>query len=77
VSYREEDGKVVLTMSREDWTHVLITFSYAAGAMGSAGDENSRHHLFLLLDRLNSGNPNYTPYRVDTRNGLPLIPDND
>lgn len=64
MSYREQDGQVVLTMSREDWQHVLLTFGYAAGAMGNVGDENSRRGVFKLLNRLNEGNPNYTPYQV-------------
>jgi hypothetical protein len=67
VSYREENGQVILTMSRDDWQHVLLTFGYAAGAMSTNGDQNSRRTLFELLNRINEGNPHYTPYQVEEK----------
>ena len=60
VSYREDDGKVVLTMSREDYQLVLMLL----GA-GSAQEMVVSHKkAFELLNRLNEGNANYTPYRT-------------
>lgn len=67
MSYSEENGQVVLRMSREDWEeldacvklvqifeHRLVGRQFAP----KAGD---------LRERLNSGNLNYTPYQVEER----------
>jgi hypothetical protein len=63
MSYSENpDGTVVLTLSREDYRSLLITMGYAAGAMKTNGDKKSYRSLYELLDRLHSGNPDYTPY---------------
>jgi len=84
--YREENDQVILTMSREDYERILRLCAIATAASKNA----VRNLLFTesdviaLLNRLNQGNPNYTPYQVesnkptrDTRNGLPHIPDVD
>jgi hypothetical protein len=63
MSYREENGQVVLTMPREDYEIVLM----ALGAFTStvmAEELCGIEKMLLLLNRLNSGNPNYTPYEV-------------
>jgi hypothetical protein len=63
VSYREENGQVILTMSREDYQLVLMLL----GA-GVAGEHVvSWKKACMLLNRLNEGNPNYTPYQVETK----------
>jgi hypothetical protein len=74
VSYREEDGKVVLTMSREDYELVLMMLGTAAATTVADGILKSVPLLvyptsksLALLNRLNSGNPNYTPYRVEEK----------
>lgn len=61
MSYREENDQVVLTMSREDWQNLLLTLGYAMGSMELRSD---RVRVTQLLDRLNSGNPDYKPYHV-------------
>jgi hypothetical protein len=68
MSYREENGQVVLTISGEDYARLLtmlgramaetISMAFAAGYFAQAKAEVS------LLNRLNQGNPNYTPYEV-------------
>jgi hypothetical protein len=57
--YSEQDNQVVLTMSREDWWMLLLVLGYATG--GGAIPES---RMFELMNRLNEGNPNYTPYRI-------------
>jgi hypothetical protein len=69
MGYSEKDGQVVLTLSREDWQSLLITIGYAAGAMNSNGDSRSYRECYELLNRLNQGNPNYTPYQVGEKSG--------
>lgn len=60
MSYREENGQVVLAMSHDDWTMVLMLLG--AGAAG----ENilSSRKAAELFNRLNEGNPNFTPYKL-------------
>ena len=63
MSYREENGQVILTMSREDYERTMRTLGYAAG--NALRSREGRVATFELLNRLNSGNPNYTPYQVE------------
>ena len=63
MSYSEENGEVVLRMSWEDYQMLLIVLGYATGgAIKDAWTPASR--MFELTNRLNQGNPNYTPYQT-------------
>ncbi len=62
MAYREENGQVVLTMSREDWQNLLMSLGIAAGSLDPESPMLAR--LFNLVNRLNQGNPNYRPYQV-------------
>ena len=64
MSYREENGQVILTMSREDYNLLLIYLGDAAGHHFDTGPQAKPSWEFLK--RLNSGNPNYTPYQVNS-----------
>jgi hypothetical protein len=55
MSYSEENGQVVLRMSRGDWQIVLMMLRSCRGWKNADG----------LLDRIERGNPNYTPYQVE------------
>lgn len=62
MSYSEVDGQVVLTISRQDYEHLLFALAEAAACVrkfGGSFDEELR-----FLNRLNQGNPNYRPYEV-------------
>ncbi len=59
--YREEDGLVVLTMTRDDYEKLLVTLGLAAGIR----DDRSWLHSYLgLANRLNAGNVNFIPYGI-------------
>ena len=60
MSYREESGQVVLTMSREDYEGVLYALDFVMG--NSDSDKWGPYKMSLLSDRLNEGNPHYTPW---------------
>lgn len=62
MSYSEENGQVVLRMSREDYEIVLMALGAFTGMRGS-----SIAPMLALMNRLNSGNPNYTPYQVEEK----------
>jgi len=61
MSYREENGQVILSMSREDYDIVLVALGYWTSA--HVHDSN-RRKLFDLVNRLNEGNPKWTPYEI-------------
>jgi hypothetical protein len=63
MSYSEQDGQVVLTMSREDYSALLCELRLNLSV--SHPDGLIAERLGGLLDRLNSGNPHYTPYQVE------------
>jgi len=62
MAYREENGQVVLTMSREDYERVLMALGMATGASMQGRGPLAMRVIVPLLNRLNEGNPNYTPY---------------
>ena len=63
MSYSEENGQVVLRMSREDYQTLLISLGYAMGGSFFV----DRNHALEFLNRLNSGNLHYTPYQVEEK----------
>ena len=66
MSYREENGQVILTMSRDDFERVLMRLGAATGLaiQRSANLAETLYDELALLNRLNEGNPNFTPYKL-------------
>lgn len=64
MSYSEQDGKVILTLSREDYELLLIALEAATGL--ALRDGQPSIPWLELVNRINEGNPNYAPY-VTTR----------
>ena len=64
MSYREENGEVTLTMSRDDYDLVLMVLGYATGGAVKDGWIPPRK-LLELTNRLNGGNPRYAPYQTE------------
>lgn len=63
MSYSERDNQVVLSMSREDYD--FLTMNLGACLAAQALHRGSiLAQLVGLMNRLNEGNPNYTPYQV-------------
>jgi hypothetical protein len=62
MSYAEQDGKVVLTLSRDDWMMLLLAMGTATGL--ALKDGHPSRPWFELVNRVNEGNPNFTPYEV-------------
>ena len=62
--YSEQDGQVVLTMSKGDYDFLMFNLGACVAAQKiHRGSILGR--LQDMVDRLNSGNPNYTPYQVE------------
>ena len=61
MSYREEGNSVILTMSKEDYELLLDEMNYLA-------DRTVDRSLLRMLNRVNSGNPHFMPYKVERDN---------
>jgi hypothetical protein len=61
MSYSEENGLVVLRMTREDYDFLLIGYGMLIGKSFFGGSPKA---LIEYFNRLNEGNPDYTPYQV-------------
>jgi len=64
MSYREENGQVTLTMTREDYDRVLMMLGAATATFSLNGGPINTKQCLALVNRLNEGNPNYTPYKL-------------
>jgi hypothetical protein len=67
LSYSEKDNQVILTMSREDYNKLLMTFALATmqGVKFRTDFPRALENTLELMNRLNEGNPHYTPYQVE------------
>ena len=65
--YREENDQVVLTMSVEDYQKFLMLLGAGTAVLTKRGGIFDINNTLELLNRLNSGNPNYTPYQVEEK----------
>ena len=63
MSFREENGQVVLAISREDYGLLSIALGNAVGLALQGKGQLGLSVLCEFANRLNEGNPNYTPYR--------------
>ena len=61
MSYREENDQVILTMSREDYDKLFVLVSLMEFLRFNGTELQGWREL---SDRLNQGNPNWTPYQV-------------
>jgi hypothetical protein len=77
MSYREENDQVILTMSREDYEIVMTILRQRLSPERRFRFSVVNPSPMLcelvenLLNRLNSGNPHYTPYQVKTSEDAP------
>lgn len=65
MSYREENNQVILTMSREDYAQLIFVLGIATGHMLKEGEKIDG--MLGFMNRLNEGNPHYTPYQVEAK----------
>lgn len=62
----DEKGNIVLTMTRDEYSLLLLQLGYALGALSK---ENSlprelMNQALKLVNSLNEGNPNWKPYEL-------------
>ena len=62
MTYKCEGDRVTLEMSRLDYATLLLAVGYKAGA---CADDKPRLYGWLdFVNRMNTGNPEYTPYEI-------------
>jgi hypothetical protein len=64
MSYQERDNQVILTMSREDYEFLMFNLGACITAQ-QIHRGTILPRLLGMMNRLNSGNPHYTPYQVE------------
>ena len=67
MSYREQDGQVILSMSKEDYELLLIALGSAVGAALQGRGMLGLRVVCDFANRLNQGNPHYIPYQSGDR----------
>jgi hypothetical protein len=67
MGYSEENGEVVLRLSRADYEAVLLALGIATGLTAKDGFPVSG--WVELVNRLNQGNPNFQPYATGDGGG--------
>jgi hypothetical protein len=61
---KSQDANVVIAMTPDDWEALILTLGYAGQFIRSTdGAARFSRHL-ALLNRLNAGNPSWTPYEI-------------
>ena len=61
MKYTEKDDTITLEMSRGDYNHLLLALGMAAGL---ASDKPTFWKWIEFTNRLNAGNPHFTPYEI-------------
>jgi hypothetical protein len=65
VSAYKRDGDVVtLTMSRDQFNTLLLALGMATGCAHKQADAPMAFSFFCLVNAINDGNPDFTPYNV-------------
>ena len=69
IQFKREAGQVTLVMSEGDYDSVLLALAIAAAT--ALGDKRMFCQWIELVNRLNAGNPQFTPYEIpaDHRGG--------
>jgi hypothetical protein len=60
-----KEGMVLLELTEEEWSQLLVMMGYAAGSAHRDGDHVMRDHFLRLSNAVNRNNPRWTPYVLD------------
>ncbi len=64
LGYSEQNGIVTVRMTRDDWGFVVWNLGRIAGIDHVSEGRGALIRHLALLNRLEVGNPNYTPYEI-------------
>jgi len=59
---RENGRRVVIDISEEEFDVLMIALGIAAGSR--IGQRESAREIFRLVNTINEGNPDFTPYEI-------------
>lgn len=62
MGYSENNGNVVLEMTKEDYLSLLFCLGMATGKCSD--NKPMMNSMVSLLNRLNQGNPNFSQYEI-------------
>lgn len=64
MGYRRDGDKVTLEMSLDDWERLLFMAGMAIGDAHRRSDMRAFYAELGVVNRINEGNPNFTPYEI-------------
>jgi hypothetical protein len=62
MSYRLENEQVILTLTRDEYDRLLLFMALLTGYLRTS--ESDLNPILSFLNRLNLGNPDWTPYQI-------------
>lgn len=63
MSFRRDGDRVTIELTTEQYHTLLLQLGYAMGAASARGESTDPH--LRLVNAINEGNPNWTPYAVE------------
>ncbi|HEX4275797.1 MAG TPA: hypothetical protein VHZ74_10600 [Bryobacteraceae bacterium] len=64
MSWKREGDRVSIEMNFDDWNMLLIVLGFATGAALEGQFPITSGRILGLVNRLNEGNPDFTPYEI-------------
>jgi hypothetical protein len=64
MKYTRNGENVTLEMTQEDYERLTIILGYAVGGLRATGKEAEFWEWIDFVNRLNAGNPDFTPYTI-------------
>ncbi len=65
--YTEDQyGQVIITLTHNDYNHLLLCLGFASGAAMQKGEYQMADRFLRLANTVNLGNPDWTPYEEQT-----------
>jgi hypothetical protein len=64
LGYESAGETVTLTMTRSDFAMLTLYLGIAGGSLDLAANPDAFYVFLALANRLNAGNPNWTPYEI-------------
>jgi hypothetical protein len=66
MSWQRDKNTVTISMTVEDWEELLLALGRAGGLLLRDGARTEFRRHLALVNRINSGNPNFFPYEIPT-----------
>jgi len=63
-AWTREGDEIVLRLSVNDYETLLLMLGFAAGAVSRESHQNIFWRWVALVNRINEGNPQFTPYEI-------------